>query len=75
MSSDYLEFCDEEAIRFDDLDDAIIGTNQHGELVYCNDIMTSIFMSQGMSYEEAAEWIDYNVVGTMGGQGFTILYR
>jgi hypothetical protein len=27
-----------------------------------------------MTVEEAMEWIDYNVIGTMAGQGFTILY-
>jgi len=71
---DYLEMCDPEAIRFTGLDDAILGTNQNGELVYSFELMIDSFMEEGMSYEEAVEWIDYNVVPTMGGQGFTILY-
>jgi len=36
--------------------------------------MLSEFVDQGMSYSEAVEWIDYNVVPVMGGQGFTVLY-
>jgi len=71
---DYLEMCDPEAIRFTGLDDAILGTNQNGELVYSFELMIDSFMEEGMSYEEAVEWIDYNVVSIMGGQGFTILY-
>jgi hypothetical protein len=71
---DYLEMCDPEAIRLTGLDDAILGTNQNGELVYSFDLMIDSFMEEGMSYEEAVEWIDYNVVPIMGGQGFTILY-
>jgi hypothetical protein len=71
---DYLEMCDPEAIRFTGLDDAILGTNQNGELVYSFELMIDSFMGDGMSYEEAVEWIDFNVVPIMGGQGFTILY-
>jgi len=71
----YLEGADPEAIRFDDLDYAIVGTDQNGLLVYDYDRMIKYFMSeQDMKLEEAIEWIDYNVVGVMGGQGFTILY-
>lgn len=71
----YLEGADPEAIRFDDLDYAIVGTDQNGLLVYDYDRMIEHFMSeQDMKLEEAIEWIDYNVVGVMGGQGFTILY-
>jgi hypothetical protein len=29
---------------------------------------------EAMTEEEAIEWIDYNVIGTNGGQGFIILY-
>ena len=71
---DYLEMCDPEAIRFTGLDDAILGTNQNGELVYSFELMIDSFMGDGMSYEEAVEWIDFNVVPIMGGQVFTILY-
>lgn len=74
MESQYLDECSDEAIRFDGLDSAIVGTDQHGHLVYSNSKMLSEFVDQGMSYSDAVEWIDYNVAPVMGGQGFTILY-
>ena len=71
----YLENADPEAIRFDGLDYAIIGTDQDGLLVYDYNRMLEVFMSeQNMDYEEAVEWIDYNVMGVMAGKGFTVIY-
>ena len=71
----YLENADPEAIRFDGLDYAIIGTDQDGLLVYDYNRMLEVFMSeQSMDYEEAVEWIDYNVMGVMAGKGFTVIY-
>ena len=71
----YIDRADPEAIRFDDLDYAIVGTDQNGLLVYDCDRMIDIFTTeQGMTQDEAIEWIDYNVLGVMGGKGFTILY-
>jgi len=43
--------------------------------VYDYDKMVRIPMEQGMSMQEAIEWLDYNVLSVMGGQGFTVLYR
>lgn len=73
MIEDYLDRCHPEAIRFDGLDDAVIGTDHQGNLVYDYNKMLKIFL-RDMEEEEAVEWIDYNVIGPMGGQGFTILY-
>ena len=70
----HLDCCDPEAIRFDGLDDAVVGTDHDGNLVYEYEIMTRIFVEQGMTEEEAEEWINYNVIGTNGGYGFTILF-
>jgi hypothetical protein len=71
----YLEQADPQAIRFDGLDYAIIGTDQDGLLVYDYNRMLEVFMSeQGMDLEEAVDWIDYNVMGVMGGKGFTVIY-
>ena len=71
----YLETADPEAIRFDDLDYAIVGTDNNGLLVYDYDRMIECFMTDSeMTFDEAVEWIDYNVMGVMGGQGFTVLY-
>jgi len=71
----YLEQADPEAIRFEGLDYAMIGNDHNGLLVYDYDRMIECFMSDSdMTLEEAIEWIDYNVIGVMGGRGFTILY-
>jgi len=70
----HLDCCDDEAIRFDGLDDAVVGTDHDGNLVYEYEIMTRLFVEQGMTEEEAEEWINYNVIGTNGGCGFTILF-
>ena len=71
----YLETADPEAIRFDDLDYAIVGTDNNGLLVYDYDRMIECFITDTeMTIDEAIEWIDYNVMGVMGGKGFTVLY-
>jgi hypothetical protein len=70
----HLDCCDPEAIRFDGLDDAVVGTDHNGNLVYEYEIMTRLFVEQGMAEEEAEEWINFNVLGTNGGYGFTILF-
>lgn len=70
----HLDCCDDEAIRFDGLDDAVVGTDHNGNLVYEYEIMTRLFVEQGMTEEEAEEWINFNVIGTNGGYGFTILF-
>jgi len=70
----HLDCCDDEAIRFDGLDDAVIGTDHDGNLVYEYEIMIRLFVEQGMTEEEAEEWINFNVIGTNGGYGFTVLF-
>ena len=42
--------------------------------MYEYEIMTRLFIEQGMTEEEAVEWIDYNVIGTNAGEGFTVLF-
>ena len=72
---EYLELADPEAIRFEGLDYAIVGTDHNGFLVYDYDRMVETFVVDSeMTVDEAIEWIDYNVMGVMGGQGFTVLY-
>ena len=74
MIEDYLDQCDPEAIRFDGLDDAVIGTDHRGYLVYDYLKILNVFL-RDMEEDEAVEWIDYNVIQTMGGDGFTIVYQ
>tara|TARA_R110000772_G_scaffold241984_1_gene354359 strand:- start:22 stop:270 length:249 start_codon:yes stop_codon:yes gene_type:complete len=71
----HLNCCEPDAIRFDGLDEAIVGSCHKGFLIYGYDKMLSIFEGMGMSSEEAVEWIEYNVIGTMGGEGFTVMFH
>ncbi len=72
----YLDAADPRAIRFDGLDEAVVGVDHTGCLVYHYDTMHQIFMSEdAMTDEEATEWIDFNVIGTNAGVGFTILFE
>jgi hypothetical protein len=50
-------------------------TDHRGFLVYDYDNLVELFVKEGMQTEDAVEWISYNVIGTMGGEGFTIMYR
>jgi len=61
-------------LKADGFDDAIIGTactwreNQRVDiLVYDLDKMASILVEGGMSYDEAAEYIEFNVEGAYMG--------
>lgn len=71
---EYLNCVDEGAIRFTGLDEAVVGYDHRGLLVYDYYKMLSIF-KRDMTEEEAIEWIDYNVLGTNAGMGFTVIYQ
>ena len=72
-----LEVADPDAIRFDDLDNCIIGTDQSGCLVYSYHLMIDHFLSHQPDWTiiEAVDWIDYNISSVNAGYGFTILYN
>jgi hypothetical protein len=37
--------------------------------------MIDVFMDNDeMTYEEAVDWIDFNVIGTNAGEGFTVIF-
>tara|TARA_R100000908_G_C3748458_1_gene143377 strand:+ start:959 stop:1225 length:267 start_codon:yes stop_codon:yes gene_type:complete len=67
------------ALAADGLDDAIIGYGQQFPreplLVYDYDKCVEIFMSQGMSHEEAIEWMEFNVVSAYMGEGTPIFIK
>jgi hypothetical protein len=63
----------DEAIKFDNCDDAIIGVDQRGYLVYDYSKLVEVFKKQGMTTDEAVEWIDYNVLGVKPDH-YTIIY-
>lgn len=70
----YSIFLDEDAIRFDGCDVAIIGYDHNGYIAYDYNRLLAVFMLQGMAREDAIDWIDYNVLPTNAGQNFTIVY-
>ena len=67
-------FIADEAIKFDGLDDCITGIDQRGFLVYSYEKMVVHFKRDGMSMEEAIEYIDFNVIGIKP-DNYTILYH
>lgn len=59
------------AIVFPDLQDALIGIvqQQYRSLaLYDYDKIVDIFMKDGMTYEEAVEFCEFNTVGTFAGE-------
>ena len=55
----------EDAIVFDNMsyDGSIVGVTTDGRVVYDYDKMIEeLMVDEGWSYEEAAEWIDYNTI-------------
>ena len=65
----------EDAIQFEGLDYAIVGTSHDGYYVYDYDRMIQCFIADSdMNEDEAIEWIDFNVIGINAGKGFIILY-
>ena len=70
----HLNCCEPAAIRFEGLDEAIVGSCHRGFLIYDYDTMVSMSEARGMSEEDAVEWVDYNVIDTMAGEGFTVMY-
>ena len=73
-TQDYIDLANDEAIRLQDLDDAIIGTDQNGLLVYDYHQMLVTFINQGMAADDAIEWLDYNVLPINAGNGFTVVF-
>jgi hypothetical protein len=64
---------DEKMVKADGLEDAIIGVgsriNMPEVLIYSYNKCVDIFMKRdGMTHEEAIEWMDYNVVGAWVGE-------
>ena len=64
---------DERLVKADGLEDAIIGVgsriNMPEVLIYSYNKAVDIFMKRdGMTYEEAVEWMEFNVVGAWVGE-------
>ena len=74
MNIEYITEClTEGAIILDGLDGCILGYSDTGLLIYSYDKLIESFCADGMSQEEAYEWVDYNILGLLGnGEGFII---
>lgn len=66
-----------EVIILDGLDDAIIGiatsAMDTSRLVYSRSGLVDIFVSQGMSWEEAEEWVSFNIDCAYMGQNSPVI--
>lgn len=71
---DYTEHLNDKAVRFGECDMAIIGYDHNGYIVYSYDRLIAVFITKGMTADEAAEYIEYNVMAINAGQCFTIVY-
>jgi len=70
----------EDAIVFDDCDSALIGYGSRIGMepvaIYSHQLLVEHFIGQGMSEEEAVEYVDYNIVGSwVGDMTPIILYQ
>jgi hypothetical protein len=65
------------AIFFDGLDDCIVGlAGQHSKkplVVYDRVLMVKHFIAEGMSDEEAEEWVSFNIDCLWAGEGTPLI--
>ena len=70
---------DDELLFYDGCDKAIIGhagrCGMDSVVVYDYDKLIECFMKQGMTDEEAVEWIDYNVTGGYIGEKTPLVFH
>ena len=61
---------EEECVTADGFDDALVGCTYGANVVAVYDInkMIEILMAESMNYEDAVEFLDYNVVGAYVGE-------
>ena len=78
--SDYLEDMDESTLLMDGFEDAFLGfsrrINEPVLAVYSYDKMVEVLMTRdGMDYDEATEYIDFNCVGAWVGEQTPIIVQ
>ena len=65
----------EAAVVLTGLDEAVMGYADPGILVYSYNQVVDHFANQGMTFEEAGDWVAFNVMGLQAtGDGFVMLY-
>ena len=66
----------DDALVLEGLDHCVLGYSDSGVLIYSHELLVGNFMADGMTYEEAVEWVDYNILGlTNNGAGFIVCYK
>ena len=64
-------------LKYDGCDQAIIGIGyrcgQQPLYIYDYGALVAVFEQQGMTFDEAEEWVDYNIVGGWIGEGTPIV--
>jgi len=71
------DFLAEDSMKLDGLNDAIVGVDTKGYLVYDYHKIVNVFTKEphNMEFEEAIEFTDFNVVGLDGNGNWTIMYN
>ena len=79
ISEEIAEFVDEDALTMDGFDSAIMGIAvkpcQNTVVAYDFDLMVKKCREDGMSYDEALEYIDFNIVGAYMGNGMPVIIK
>lgn len=68
MTREQIADDNQEAILWEGCDDAIIGITPNGQAVYSIEKLWGIFIGQGMTEEEAIDWVDYNIINAYVGE-------
>jgi len=69
----------EGALLFTGYDDCIVGVagrcGMEEVFVYGYDLLVAKLMTEGMTDEEAVEWLEYNMAGSWVGEGTPLIMR
>lgn len=75
--NEYLLQIDDSALLIDGADAALLGfTNRMNSpllAVYDYNKLVDVFVDDGMTYEDAVEWVDFNIVGAWLGEQTPII--
>ena len=64
-----------DAIQLDGCDSAVVGITESGELCYSYELLVDVFVARDeMTYDEAVEWVEYNIVSLLWYAKFTLIY-
>ena len=68
-------FLQDDAIKLDGLDSAVLGITDTGHLCYSYELIVDTFVTRDeMQYDEAIEWVEYNIVPLHMYGGFSLVY-